>query len=268
MRKVIALDIDGTLFNDHKEITEQTKTALIRAQQAGAILVLASGRPVAGLRGIARALEMEHHHGLLLGYNGGMVTDAETGVIICDDTIPQSLARKLLRHLEAYPVTPIVDNGSYIYTDNPEGFQIAYESATNDLPIRRVDNICDSLDFSPAKVLIAAPELIMREYQEALMEPFAETLSGILSTPFYLEVTPPGVNKADAMTKVCEKLDIPQQDVIAFGDAQNDISMVAAAGTGVAMGNACEELKTVADLITASNNEDGIAAALEQLGVI
>ena len=267
MKKIIALDIDGTLYNSDKKITAATKSALLQAQQRGCTLVLASGRPTAGLLPIADALKMDTYHGLLLAYNGGVVLDYTTGEIIYQNTIPLLLAKRLLRHLESSPVNPIVDDGTSIYTTDPESFQVPYESSSNHLQIKTVSNICDALTFDPAKILIAANKDTMAIEKPFITEPFQTELSFVLSTPFYLEATPFGVNKADSMEKVCQKLQIPASDVIAFGDAQNDIPMLTFAGTGVAMENACEPLKRIASFVTASNNADGIAQALEKLHI-
>lgn len=267
MKKIIALDIDGTLYNSDKKITPATKASLLRAQQKGCTLVLASGRPTAGLMPIADELEMNKYHGLLLAYNGGVVTDYTTGRVIYSNTIPNPLAKRLLRHLETSPVNPIVDDGQTIYTTDPAGFKIPYERSSNHLNVEKVANICDAVDFAPAKILIAAPPETLNIETEFIKSPFKDDLSFVLSAPFYLETTPFGVNKADSMEKLCTELDISAEDVIAFGDAQNDILMLTFAGTAVAMGNACKPLKRIADIITTSNNEDGIAAALKKLNI-
>ena len=267
MKKIISLDIDGTLYNSQRQITPATRAALLRAQEKGAVLVLASGRPTSGLLPIAQQLDMWRHHGMLLAYNGGVVNDCMTGEAIYSCTIPVPLAKKLLRHLEKFPVNPIVDDGTTIYTTDPEGFQVPYESKSNHLDVIQVENICDAVDFSPAKILIAAPEDVLQANKSAISQPFAAEMSFVLSSPVYLEATPFGVNKADALRKTCEALGVSTADIIAFGDAQNDIPMLELAGYGVAMGNACEALKEIADEITSTNDEDGIAHTLEKLGL-
>lgn len=267
MKKIISLDIDGTLYTSEKKISPETKKALLRAQEKGCILVLASGRPTAGLVPIAEQLEMQKFHGMLLAYNGGVVIDFTTGEKIFSKEIPNDLTKKLLKHLENFPVNPIVDDGEKIFTTDAESFQVPYESQSNHLKIKIVENVHDSVDFSPAKVLIAAPEKILQENIPAITEPFKGNLDFVLSAPIYLEATLPGISKADALKKACEVLKISTEDIIAFGDAQNDIPMFEVAGYAVAMGNARDELKKIADKITATNDEDGIARALEDLNI-
>jgi len=267
MKKIIAIDIDGTLYNDEKKITQKTKAALLQAQQNGHILVLASGRPTAGLKKIAKELAMDQHHGLLLAYNGGIVIDYTSGEVLYKNTIPNELAKQLLHHLERVAVNPIVDDGQTIYTTDPESFMVPYERTSNHLEVKKVTDLCDAIDFSPAKILIAAPEQILSENIAFIKKPFQDKLSFVLSAPFYLESTPLGINKADSMEKICTLLKTTASNVIAFGDAQNDIPMLAFAGTSIAMGNACDSLKRIADIVTASNNEDGIALALERIAL-
>lgn len=264
MYKLIALDLDGTLNNDKKIITPETRDALLKVQQAGAIVVLASGRPISGLNREAKALEINKYHGIRLAYNGGMIKDETTNEIIYQNPIPTPLAKRLLRHLEQFPVVPIADNGTYIYTDQPKGFQMEYESSNNELAIKEVDNVADAIDFAPIKILIASPAEDLQPILHDISAPFEDEMSFILSTPFYYECTMFGIDKAASLAMLCDKLGIKKEEVMAFGDAQNDKSMLQYAGMGVAMGNACDELKQIADDVTLSNNEDGIAVSLKK----
>lgn len=268
MRNIIAFTIDGTLFNDLKEITPRTKAALIAAQHAGHILVLVSGRPTSSLTEIAEALEMKHYHGLLLAYHGGVVIDCTTGHKLYEHAIPIETARRLVQHVQQYPIHPIIDDGYQIYTNHLEGCSLPYESESNHLQIKLVTDIAEAIDVQPAKVMITAPEEILSQHLDAIKQPFQEELSFIQSTPFYLEATSKGVNKVNSLQIICDQLQISKEYLIFFGNAQQDISMIQFAGTGVAMGNACDALKDCCTIITKSNNEDGIAIALEYLGVI
>ncbi len=262
--KMIALDLDGTLNNDEKKITPKTKAALIEAQKMGAVVVLASGRPTPGLKRESDELELEKYKGMLLSYNGGRVVHASTKEVLYEKSLSKELAVRLLRHLEEFPVTPIVDDGIHYYAVDPDGFMVEVESKLNNMAVRVVDNVAGTIDFSPVKVLIAAPNETLIPACGSIMEPFHEELSFIQSTPYFLEATMKGITKASSLQTICDLLEIRPEEVMAFGDAQNDISMLEFAGLGVAMGNACEPLKEIADEITLSNNEDGIAHTLSK----
>lgn len=266
--KMIVLDIDGTLTNDEKKITPKTLDALKKAQERGIILVLASGRPVAGLDLLKQELEMDTHHGVLLAYNGGKVLDAQNGKVLYEKAISQERAKAVLRHLEQFPVSPMVMNGKFLYVPQKDGYKADYESSINGLEIVEVGLLSEFLNFNPVKILTAAPNEVLLEHMEKMTEPFQKEFAFVMSAPFYLECNLKGITKAASLDMVCKELGIAQSEVIAFGDAQNDMSMVEYAGLGVAMGNACEELKTIANDVTLSNNEDGIAATLEKYAVI
>ena len=262
--KMIALDLDGTLNNDQKKITNRTKEALIAVQKKGVTVVLASGRPITGLKRECEALELEKYSGILLSYNGGKVVDATTKKVLYEKSLPKETAVRLLKHIEDYPVTPIVDNGKDYVTTSKDEFMIEAESKLNNLGIMEVDNVAASVDFNPVKVLMAAPKEVLDPTIDKITEPFKQELSFVKSSPIFLEATMKGINKASSLQAVCDKLDIKPEEVIAFGDEKNDITMIQFAGLGVAMGNACETLKEIADEITLSNNEDGIAHVLEK----
>ena len=262
--KMIALDLDGTLNNDQKKITRRTKEALIAVQKKGVKVVLASGRPTSGLKRESDILELEKYNGILLSYNGGKVVDATTKEVLYEKTLPKDTAIKLLKQIEELPVTPIVEDGKDYITTDKGGFMIEFESKLNNLGIKEVENIAEALDFSPVKVLIAAPNELLAPASDQIREQFQEELSFVHSTPYYLEATMKGINKASSLQAVCDLYHITPEEVMAFGDEHNDVKMIEFAGLGVAMGNACEKLKTIADEITLTNNEDGIAHTLEK----
>ena len=250
-----------------KIITAKTKQALIHAQKNGIRLDLASGRPSAGLANLTKQLQLDKYSGLLLSYNGGKVIDATTKKVLYEKSIPNQLAVKLVRKLEQYDVVPFVDDGQNMYVTDENGFQVQYETTSNNLFPYVVNSIADELEkrsFSPVKELIAAPPEYLQPRIAELKEGFNDDLEFILSAPVYLEATMKGINKAVSLLQSCETLGIRSDEIIAFGDAQNDLTMLEADGLGIAMGNACDELKTIANDITLSNNEDGIAVALEK----
>ena len=267
MYKLIALDIDGTLINDNKVITARTQEVLIHAQKNGIKVALASGRPAAGLNNFAKQLQLDQYNGLLVSYNGGKVIDATTNYVLYEKSIPNPLAVKLVRKLEHYHVVPFVDDGKNMYVTDENGFQVQHESTGNNLLPYVVTSIADEVEkrnFSPVKILIAAPQEYLQPKIAELKEGFEEDLEFILSAPFYLEATMKGINKAVSLHQSCQKIGIRSDEIIAFGDAQNDYAMLEYVGLGIAMGNACEELKAIANEVTLSNNEDGIAVALEK----
>ena len=117
--KVIVMDVDGTLTNSQKVISPKTKEALLKAQNAGAILILASGRPTSGLMDIAKELEMDKHQGLLVAYNGSKVIDCETLETLFNQALSVEEGKAVLEHMKAFDkVRPMIDKGEYMYVNN------------------------------------------------------------------------------------------------------------------------------------------------------
>ena len=263
--KLIAMDLDGTLNNDQKIITEKTKQALMDAQKAGIRLALASARPSPGLYKERDILRLQDHQGILMSYNGGRIVDAESGKVLFETSMDLDETKQVLRQLEKLPVTPILDDGVQFYVTDKNGFKVDYECKNNNMVCSEVENLADFLEFAPIKILMSVQPEELIQVQQTIADMLPETLTVVQTAAFYLEVIPKVINKGQGIRDICSVLGIQPEAVISFGDAANDIPMLRAAGVGVAMGNASEAVKAAADLVTLSNNEDGIAAALAKL---
>ena len=173
--------------------------------------------------------------------------------------------RQVLRRLEELPVTPILDDGVQFYVSDKNGYKVDYECKNNNMVCTEVENLADFLTFAPIKILMSVQPEQLPEIQRTIADMLPETLTVVQTAAFYLEVIPKVINKGQGIRDICKVLGITPAEVISFGDAANDIPMLREAGMGVAMGNASEAVKAAADMVTLSNNEDGIAAALEKL---
>ena len=273
--KAIILDIDGTLLNNNKEISDRTKTSLIQAQEKGIKLVLASGRPTTAMYKYADELQMKKHHGLLVTYNGSKVVDAQSGEVLFNEAMEVKDAKAVLEHLKQFEVMPMIDKDDYLYVNDVFNNEIywneqtiniiEYEARGGNYKLCEKEDLAAFLDYKINKILIAADPTYLSKNYKAIREPFEDTLSCMFSADFYFEFTAKGIDKAKALDAVLSPLNIKKEETIAFGDGHNDISMVNYAGIGVAMENAVQELKDIADRITLSNNDDGIAHLLEEL---
>lgn len=278
MTSAILLDIDGTLTNDMKQISPRTREALLAAQARGIRLVLASGRTPMGLTRFAEELKMPAHDGVLICYNGGHVELASTGEVLFDQKLTVAQARSVLERVRDYDVLPILYRDPYLLVHDafagvlgpevrPAGYDsvIEYEARSNGYLLQEVADFVEYVDWEPNKVLVTATPSYLDAVGEEMAAPFAGQLNHMYSTPYFFEFTPLGVDKGHAMVASFPKLGLDPADAIAFGDARNDITMLEWAGTGVAMGNADDETKAAADFVTRTNDEDGIAWALERL---
>ena len=263
--KLIAMDLDGTLNNDQKVITEKTKDVLMAAQKKGIRLALASARPSPGLFKERDVLRLQEYGGILMSYNGGRIVDAATGKVLFETSMDLEETRQVLRKLESLPVTPILDDGKQFYVTDKNGYKVDYECRNNNMSCVEVGNLAEFLNFAPIKILMSVEPAQLKQVQQQIAAFLPESLTVVQTAAFYLEVIPRSINKGQGIRDICAVLGLGAEAVISFGDAANDIPMLKAAGMGVAMGNASREVKAAADMVTLSNNEDGIAAALEKL---
>ena len=273
--RAIALDIDGTLTNEKKVITPRTKEALLRAQDGGIKLIIASGRPYQGLRSLANELELPANNGLLVSYNGAHVTDAATDEVLFDQPMPADIIPPLLEHLRRFDVIPWITEGRTLYIEDAYNFDIVHkgrhrnivklERDACDLRVCEVDSLLEVCDRPQDKVLAAGSDFYLQEHWREMSEPFKDDLSCMFTADYFFEFMAPGVNKGRALAGALPALGIDAGEVVAFGDGQNDVQMLSWAGVGVAMANAVPEAREAADMVTGSNNEDGIASALEEL---
>lgn len=160
--QIIALDIDGTLTDDRKNISNLTLEALIEAEKKGIRLVLASARPAPGLFSIRDQLKMEQFGGILMSYNGGRITDC-SGNTFYEISMDITTTRRILRFLEELPVTVIVDDGKMFYVTDKNGYKVEYECRNNQMQCTEVGNLADWLIFSPIKILLAVDPMKIYE---------------------------------------------------------------------------------------------------------
>lgn len=261
--KLIALDIDGTLTDDNKKITPVTRDILLGIQKKDVCLVLASARPTPGLYETAKQLHLQEHQGILMAYNGGKIVRASNGQTLSEIHMDKENTRNLLRYLESLPVTVILDDGAQFYVTDAGGFKVEYECRNNCMKCTEVDNLADFLSFSPVKLLLSVDPDQIFEIQRTIAAHLDDDLVVVRTAPFYLEIIPSKINKGEGLRDICSHMGISLTDTVAFGDSENDIPMLKAAGCGIAMGNAEEAVKNAADKVTLSNNEDGIAYAIK-----
>ncbi|WP_207694312.1 hypothetical protein DOK67_0002335 [Enterococcus sp. DIV0212c] len=272
--KAIVLDIDGTLLNDEKKLTPQTRDALIDAQKKGIKVILASGRPTPGMLKYVDELQMDQYNGMIVSYNGAHVLDVSTQKELFSQPLSIENSKNILEHLKQFDVKPMIAKDEYMYVNNvfdgmldlnfTDGLFniIEYESRGGNFQLCEKDDLAAFVDFPLHKILVAAQPEYLQENWQKILAPFKESVSGVFSAPMYFEFTDQGIDKANALEQTLKPLGIHPEHIISFGDGHNDLSLINYAGMGVAMGNAVDELKQVADHVTVSNNEDGIAQAL------
>lgn len=262
---MLATDLDGTLTNEKKELTERTKKAVWAACEAGMHVALASGRPVAGCKRVADWLELTQRGGYILAFNGGQIIDCKSGELLYSKDVDLAFVPDIIRIAHQFDVVPLTYEGDTVITEQPDDVYVQRECFINAIEAKGVDDLAEYVTWSVPKFLIVADHEKLLPVRDALIEQFGDRLSVYFSEPFFLEVMAQGVDKAKALQALSEKLDIPAERMIACGDGPNDISMIEYAGLGAAMDNASDAVKKFADRILPSNEEDGVAVLLEEV---
>ena len=269
MYRVLACDLDGTLLRDDKTISVKTVDELKRITDKGVIFLPSTGRTNRELPVMLRDLPFLHY---ALCVNGGVVYDYHENRHIYEDSIPYELALDILEFAKTLPVyESVVVDGERIVQgyENDEIVDYIRKVAIKGI----LFNLTGAHDVKEAfgkrrqnaqKFLFYLKEGYDRnEIQKSLSSRFPQVAVSS-SGPLFIEINIKGVDKGKALRNFCESMNIPIEESMAFGDAENDISMLKAAGLAVVMENGTDETKKFADLICPSNNDDGIARVIEE----
>lgn len=263
MYKLIAMDMDGTLLNEQKIISEKTKAAIMKAKQKGVKIVLASGRPLEGIERYLEELYLKSGEDYVLSFNGCLVQNTVTKEIIMKKT----LKGKDLHYL--YEISKNI--GVNIHAFSKEGCitpnmtkYSEVEGEINGIAVQIVDYATINENEDITKIMMVDEPDILEKAIKELPKVVYDKYTVVRSAPYFLEFLNKEGNKGAGIKALAEHLGIKEQEVICIGDAGNDLHMIEYAGLGVAMGNAFEEVKEIANYITKTNEEDGIVEVIEK----
>lgn len=263
-KKIFFTDLDGTLLNHEKKITPDTRSALEKWTAAGHHFAICTGRALDSAMEVQRTLQLDFPGMYLIGSNGGEIYDCDSGRIVSRTALTMeqtALVTKTAReqgiHCHTYTDTHIVSPA--------DDEQLQYYRRVIHTPVLICEDVVSALDKGPCKCI--AIELHDRDKLEHFRKTLLPLVDGELNLLYsndrYLEIFPAASGKGSAVRTLCSFLHIPLTDALAAGDEANDISMIQAAGTGIAMRNAKEEVRDAADIVTAADNDhDGLAAVL------
>lgn len=264
-KKIFFTDLDGTLLNDEKTVTPALHAVLQKMQKTGHVIVLSFGRPMGGILPVKDMLKLDNPGLYISANNGSQILDCSTGKYIIEKRIPfvdmehiLSIAKETNTYCHTYSATHIISP-----KDGPE---LALYTKHIHMPYICTDDLQSALTEEPFKLIAidANSHEHLEAFQKALY-PWAEThIATLFSNPLYLELFPITAGKGNALKELCLLLNIPLSNAMAAGDMDNDISMIEAAGMGVAMANATGSVKAVADVVTEDdNNHDGLLPVLQ-----
>ena len=264
MYKALALDLDGTLTDSQKKITEKTKVAIFAAMDKGVKVILASGRPLMGLTAPARELELYSRGGFIVAFNGGVIVDCANGTELRRITVPERCVGDICLAARQAGCTALSYTADRIVTENPRDEYVLKEKFCVNAEVMGVDDLAGFVSYPTPKFLIVGPHEKLAVAERYLRERHGGELNIFYSEGYFLEVCPKGVSKSSGLAAVCEYMNISPAELMACGDGMNDIPMLDFAGLSVAMENSCPEALDRADFVTLSNDCDGVAAAVER----
>lgn len=260
--KMIVLDMDDTLLTDEHIISDATKTALMLAQENDIKVVLASGRPTYAMLDAAKELKLAEYGSFILSFNGAKITNCQTNEELFSSTLSPETVHQLFDLSQREDIWIHTYMNDEIITQENNPFT-EIEGQLTGLPIKTVADFKQAVSSPVVKVLMVKEENLLKEVETKLQKELADDLSVMRSKPYFLEFTELGVTKGTSLAILIEKLGISREEVIAIGDSYNDVAMIEFAGLGVAMGNAPDDVKQLADYVTDTNNNDGIAKVID-----
>ncbi len=262
--KLIAVDLDGTLTNSKKEVSPRNRYALLEAQAKGKKVIITSGRHPMGVKDIAEDLMLGRYGGFIMAFNGGKIIDCQTGQTVESKLFPLEYLSDVVSVLSDFNVTVMTFDDKKIYANNKVNDYTNVESEILKTDMLVVDDFVSAVKFDINKLLIAGEPDELDTCRTLLKKRYDGLLDMYKSAPYFLEIMPFGVSKGSALARLLPKIGVEREEVIAFGDNYNDMTMIGYAGMGVAMSNGEDEVKKIASYICESNDDDGVAKTIEK----
>ncbi|MDL2280728.1 Cof-type HAD-IIB family hydrolase [Selenomonadales bacterium OttesenSCG-928-I06] len=264
--KLIAIDLDDTLLNDNLEISARNKEAILKAVEKGIVVTIATGRMFRAAIPFAKQLNLDVP---LIVYNGGLVKKTLSEEIVFHKPIPSSSLSKIYKLTQKHNwyIQTYIDD--YLYVKEATEYTAFYCKLAN-VSARVIGNKIFDTRRLPTKIMIQDEESKIKGIIDELNFIFNNKGSGLdevsitTSKPTYVEITAQGVNKGAALSMLAESLAISCENIMVIGDSKNDVSMLKLANYSVVVENGCAEAKEVAKIMTKSNNDSGVAVAIEK----
>ncbi|ACB08637.1 MULTISPECIES: Cof-type HAD-IIB family hydrolase [unclassified Thermotoga] len=261
MYRVFVFDLDGTLLNDSLEISEKDRKVIERLSR-NCHVVFASGRMLVSTLNVEKKYFGRTFP--TIAYNGAMVYIPEEGVIL-NEKIPPEVAKDIVEYVKQFNVhwQAYIDDVLYSEKDNEEIRGYAKHSSVEYRVEPKLLELVSKVGTTKI-LLIDTPEKL-DELKKILLEKFNNVVKVFKSFPTYLEIVPENVDKGKALRFLRERMGWKKEEIVVFGDNENDLFMFEEAGLRVAMGNAIDKVKEAADVVTLTNNDSGVSHVLERI---
>jgi Cof subfamily protein (haloacid dehalogenase superfamily) len=256
----VLADVDGTLVTSAKVVTTRAIEAIEKLHQLGVLFAITSGRPPRGMRMLVHPLEMR---GPMAAFNGGVIVQPDM-TIIEERLIPADVAPAVIDVIRAHGLYPWIYRGTEWYVTDPDAPHAAREAATVQFQPAVVPRYDGLLDRAAKIVGVSDDHDRVERCEAAVRQQFGTHVSASRSQPYYLDVTHPEANKGVVAERLSHHYQIPLEQLATLGDGANDVLMFQRSGLSIAMGNASEEVRRQATCVTAANDDEGFAKAVEE----
>ncbi len=257
---MLVLDMDDTLLTDDHTISNENKEMLFKAKELGVHIVLASGRPTPAMTAYAKELQLDNS--FMISYNGAVITDLKEDKVIFEQTLTQDQIHELYDYsLKSNTHIITYVDGKIVSETDSEYIEI--EKNITGLAHNKVVSFKEEVQSSAVKCILLEKPSYLKEVEKDLKATMPH-LSVSMSKPFFLEVAQNGIDKGASIKFLAEKLNILQCEIIAVGNAGNDLTMIEYAGLGVWVDNVDPELRDKGDVVVASNNDHGVAEVVRR----
>jgi Cof subfamily protein (haloacid dehalogenase superfamily) len=255
----VLADVDGTLVTKAKVVTPRAIEAIEELHKRGVLFAITSGRPPRGMRMLVHPLEIR---GPMAAFNGGIIVQPDL-TIVDERTIPADVAPAVIDTIRAHGLYPWIYRGAEWYVTDPQAPHVAHEEATVQFRPTVVPSYDDLLDRVVKIVGCSDDYDRVARCETAVRQQFGTRVSAARSQAYYLDVTHPMANKGVVVERLSHYYKIPLEQIATLGDGLNDVLMFQRSGMSIAMGNANEEVQRQATHVTASNEDEGFAKAVE-----
>lgn len=260
IRLVIA-DVDGTLVTQEKILTERAIRSVAKLREAGVKFAVTSGRPPRGMAMLIEPLKIDQP---LAAFNGGVLTQPDLTTIVHENFLPRPMVEKVIQIILDHQLDVWLYTGRDWYVRDVNAPHVAREQWTVKFPPTVVPKFDGHLE-NVAKVVGVSDDLAaVQRCEKDAQDACGNQASAARSQPYYLDVTHPSANKGEVVLTMSKLLNIPVENIATIGDMPNDVLMFRKSGVSIAMGNASPEVQKSATYVTASNEQEGFASAMDK----
>lgn len=263
-KKLIAVDLDGTLLTSTNTISKKSKESIEKVLDFGHKVVIITGRDFYGSIKVARELFDRHEGGLVASSNGALVFDLAKDKPIINHTIPREVVKEMIAYGKSLGLDYLIYHDNKILAEKDDAYDLDFLSKKNKLEVEIIEDLAYKLNFDLNKLLFSAKASLIERVKSDFEEKFKGKANPIHSMPQFLDCMPAGIHKGRSLLEIADFYEIDHKDTLAFGDEINDETMIEMAGIGIAMANASAYIKNLADDICPTNDDDGIAIYLEE----